>query len=232
MAQTATNYSGSSTGFQLYLDVDVISQDQYNNRSYVHIYSRMYRGAGAYRTYNLTGTPGYITYDGNTQNFSGINFDFNYGQYTFQTLMDTYQYIYHNSDGTKTAYFSTDHNPQISPYLNETAVGFNVTLPTIARNATLTTNTVTNVTDEGFTINVGTDVTCDFWEYSLDNGSTYTTAFSGDFTSKTTTITNKPSNTTYQVINRVRRKDSGLKTTGSAIPTTTLTQNNFIMMLS
>jgi hypothetical protein len=133
--------------------------------------------------------------------------------------------VTHNADGTYTLSVSG----AIDVYSTGTSSGSTSwALPTIPRYATISTLTYTPITDVGFTITVGTDVTCDLLEYSLDNGSNYTTGFSGDFTSKTVTLSDKPSDTTYQVIVRVRRKDSQLKTTSSMTSVTTLTQNNFM----
>jgi hypothetical protein len=156
---------------------------------------------------------------------SGVN-----GPFYF-TQQNTDVYINHNADGTKTANFQAYHNASNSPYITTATVSFNYTLPTIARNAVLTQFTASPITDEGWTFNVGTDVTCDLLEYSLDNGGSYTTAYSGDFTSRTVAITGKPSSTAYTTKVRVRRKDSGVKTTSDALVVTTLAQNNFMGFL-
>jgi hypothetical protein len=102
----------------------------------------------------------------------------------------------------------------------------NFALPTINRYATISSFTLTSVTDVGFTFSVTTDVTCDLLEYSLDNGANYSSS-SGDFTTKGVAVTGLVSGTTYHCKVRVRRKDSQLKTTSSEVDTTTLVQNNF-----
>lgn len=135
--------------------------------------------------------------------------------------------VTHNADGTYTLGVSG----AISIPGGTSSGSASWALPTIPRYATISSLTYTPITDVGFTINVTTDVTCDLLEYSLDNGSNYTTGFSGDFTSKTITLSDKPSDTTYQVIVRVRRKDSQLKTTSSMTSITTGTQNNFMGFL-
>lgn len=133
--------------------------------------------------------------------------------------------VTHNADGT----YNLSVSGAIDVYSTGTSSGSaSWALPTIPRYATISSLTYTPVTDVGFTINVTTDVTCDLLEYSLDNGSNYTTGFSGDFTTKSITLSDKPSDTTYQVIVRVRRKDSQLKTTSSMTSVTTDTQNNFM----
>lgn len=227
-------YSGSlGSNYRLRLTVTLLSQDTINNRSLVRLQADMRRLTSANFVFNYNDTSGSLTYDGTNVGRVMDYYDFqggNYGPYYF-TESYTDVYISHNADGTKTANFQAYHNAANSPYLTTATVSFNYTLPTIARNATLTQFTASPITDEGWTFNVGTDVTCDLLEYSLDNGSNYTTAFSGDFTSKTIVITGKPSGTAYTTKVRVRRKDSGVKTTSDALIVTTLAQNNFMGFL-
>lgn len=227
-------YGGTVGGeYRWRLTVAVLSQDTINNRSLVRLTADMRKVSGSNWTYNYNDTSGTLTYDGTTVNRIMDYYDFRNGVngpfYFTQSTTDVY--INHNTDGTKTANFQAYHNAANSPYLTTATVSFNYTLPTIARNATLTQFTASAITDEGWTFNVGTDVTCDLLEYSLDNGSNYTTAFSGDFTSRTIAITGRPSGTAYTTRVRVRRKDSGLKTTSDALIVTTLEQNNFMGFL-
>lgn len=225
-------YSGTyGFAYRLRLTVSVLSQDTFNNRSLVRLVPDMRETTAGYEAFNNNTTTGTVTYDGSSSGISLSSYDFRgalAGPYYFNT---TDVYINHNADGTKTANFQAYHNAANSPYVTTATVSFNYTLPTIARNATLTQFTATPITDSGFTINVGTDVICDLLEYSLDNGANYTTSFSGDFTSRTIVLTDLPSDTTYQVRVRVRRKDSQVKTTSDALAVTTLSQNNFMGFL-
>jgi hypothetical protein len=142
------------------------------------------------------------------------------------TMLSTTKTITHNSDGTRSLSFSASHNADDSPYLTSASTSGSLTLSTISRTASITSFTVTNITDIGFRINVSTDVTCSQLEYSLNGGSSYTTV-AGSFTSKSVDITDKPSSTSYTVKVRVTRSDSGLTTTSGNTSVTTLTQNNF-----
>lgn len=226
-------YGGTyGSNYRLRLTVTLLSQDTINNRSLVRLQADMRRLTSANYFFNYNDTSGSLTYDGTTVGRVMDYYDFTStnGPFYF-TESYTDVYINHNSDGTKTANFQAYHNAANSPYITTASVSFNYTLPTIARNATLTQFTASSITDEGWIFNVGTDVTCDLLEYSLDNGSNYTTAFSGDFTSRTIAITGKPSGTAYTTRVRVRRKDSGLKTTSDALVVTTLEQNNFMGFL-
>lgn len=224
-------YSGTyGFAYKLRLTVSVLSQDTINNRSLVRLTPDMRETTAGYEAYNLSSTSGTVTYDGSSSGVTLSSYDFRgslAGPYYFSPT-NTDVYINHNADGTKTANFQAYHNAANSPYVTTATVSFNYTLPTIARNATLTQFTASPITDEGWTFNVGTDVTCDLLEYSLDNGSNWTTSYSGDFTSRTIAITDKPSDTSYTTKVRVRRKDSGVKTTSDALVVTTLSQNNFM----
>jgi hypothetical protein len=215
-------YSGTSGyAFRLRLTATVLSQ------------ADMRRVSTATYVWNTDPTSGSLTWDGTTSGRTMNGYDYRNGAmgpfYFTESYTDVY--VNHNADGTKTANFQAYHNGANSPYLTTATVSFNYTLPTIARNATLTQFTASPITDEGWTFNVGSDVTCDLLEYSLDNGSNWTTAYSGDFTSRTIAITGKPSDTSYTTKVRVRRKDSGLKTTSDALVVTTLAQNNFMGFL-
>lgn len=132
--------------------------------------------------------------------------------------------VTHNPDGTYTLSVSG----AIDVFSTGTSSGSQSwALPTIDRTASITSLTYTPVTDVGFTINVTVNNTCDLLEYSLNNGSTYTSV-SGDFTTKSVVVSDLASDTTFQVIVRVRRKDSQIKTTSSMTQVTTDTQNNFM----
>lgn len=137
--------------------------------------------------------------------------------------------ITHTADGTKTI--------SIHFYWSGTSGGFgpgtvdqtwNFTLQAIPRYAAISSFTSSAITDVGFTLNVVTDVTCDQVEYSVDNGSNYTTV-SGDFTTKALMLGGTyRSETLFPCYVRVRRKDSQLKTTSSLLNVTTLGQNTFV----
>lgn len=226
---------GGNYGFayRLRLTVSVLSQDTVNNRSLVRLTPDMRETTAGYESFNYNDTFGTVTYDGSSSNITMDFYDFRGGlagpYYFLPTNTDVY--INHNPDGTKTANFQAYHNAAISPFVTTATVSFNYTLPTIIRNATLTQFTATPITDEGWIFNVGTDVTCDLLEYSLDNGANYTTAFSGDFTSRTVAITGQTSGTSFTTRVRVRRKDNQIKTTSDPLVVTTLEQNNFMGFL-
>ena len=82
-------------------------------------------------------------------------------------------------------------------------------LDRIPRYATVT-QTLASKTETEITINWKTDSTPDGVWYSLNNGSTWTGVYSSTATSGTYTLSNLTANTTYNILTRVKRKDSGL----------------------
>jgi hypothetical protein len=181
--------------------------------------------------YEYSGTMNrFLTIDGQTVYSFNNNYDTTpYAFYTWWTVASgTTSAITHNQDGTKSVsvqFYWSGLSGGFGPGTVDQTWTF--TLVTINRYAAFTSLTYTPITDVGFTINATVDNTCDLFEYSLNNGSSYT-ALSGDFTTKTVVLSDLPSDTTYQVISRVRRKDSQLKTTSGMTSVTTATQNNFM----
>lgn len=82
-------------------------------------------------------------------------------------------------------------------------------LDRIPRYATVT-QSLASKTETSITINWKTDSTPDGVWYSLNNGSTWTGVYSSTATSGTYTISSLTANTTYNILTRVKRKDSGL----------------------
>lgn len=216
------NYGGDWGGsYVLHLDVWETSVDTVNNTSVVN--ANLYMETVVNRGYySASGNSASITIDGTTWNFSGT-YTAGTGNHSLGSASKT---IAHNSDGTKSISVSGYHNADNAPGLTSASTSQGFTLTTINRYAAITSFTVTNITDVGFTINATTDVTCSKFEYSLDSGSTYT-ALGGNFTSKSVPITDKPSGTSYGVRVRVTRADSGLTTTSGVTTVATLVQNNF-----
>jgi hypothetical protein len=95
------------------------------------------------------------------------------------------------------------------------AVSADITLPTISF-------TASNITANSVYINASSSVTADIWEYSINNGSSWTQFSTTAGTSATKTITELTPNTTYQIKVRARKKSNGLYGTSAATSVKTL----------
>lgn len=95
------------------------------------------------------------------------------------------------------------------------AVSADITLPTISF-------TASNITANSVYINASSSATADIWEYSIDNGSSWTQFFTTAGTSATKTVTELTPNTTYQIKVRARKKSNGLYGTSAATSVKTL----------
>lgn len=150
MASSEANYSGTlGTIWRLHLDVTLLSQDTANNRSLVRLNAYM-GNTSTSNVWNSVATSAQYQYDGNVINTTVHH----YGNSGASVAPTNYNfvasnqdvYVYHASDGTKTATFYAYHNADDLPYLGTSSTSFNYTLPTIATIPTLTTTSATTIT--------------------------------------------------------------------------------------
>lgn len=121
--------------------------------------------------------------------------------------------VVHNADGKKTIvvefttaiYYST-----VGSY------GGNMTLTNIDRAAPSVSLTTASITASGVTITASSNSTCDIWDYSTDNGSTWARMSSTAGTSVSKTLTGLSPNTTYNIKVRARRQYNQVYGTSSA----------------
>lgn len=125
--------------------------------------------------------------------------------------------VQHDNDGTKSITVSLTTAIYYSS--TETKSG-TWTLDSIPRYATLSTS-LSSKTETAVTMSWTADATCDRLYYSTNNGSTFTQVTIADSTSGTYTITGLSANTAYNIKTKVRRKDSQLETTSTAVSVTT-----------
>jgi hypothetical protein len=145
-----------------------------------------------------------ITYSQAISSNQYINSD---GVHLFEKTLD----IEHNPDGTKNLTISAwiDHSQFSSEEQSWTTP-----LSNIPRYATITSFECTAKTVNTMTLSFTTDVSCDYAQYKLDNGSWTNLHNDGVIASLTP-------NTTYSVKIKVRRTDSQLWTESDAISVTT-----------
>ena len=145
----------------------------------------------------------------------------------------------HDSNGTKTMNIAAScwwySNGSI--YIDSAWQSYNVTLTAIDRVAPTVTISTSNVGVNSFSLSATASTTCDVWQRSIDNGSTWTQFSTTAGTSASTTVTGLSPNTTYNVKVRARRQynqvygtsgTSSVKTIGNSVlnSVSTITADN------
>lgn len=111
--------------------------------------------------------------------------------------------ISHNSNGAKSISFYIEG--YAVQYSTKSASG-SMNLTTIDRTApTITQSAITDITKEGFTIHATSNTNCNIWQYSLNNGSSWTQFSTSNTTSVSYAITGLTMNTSYTVLVRARK---------------------------
>lgn len=142
--------------------------------------------------------------------------------------------VAHNADGSKSI------NVGFSTAIYTSAVtehGGTMTLAKIDRAAPTVNISVSGITAYGATVSATASTTCDIWEYSTNNGSSWTQFSTTAGTSASKAITGLSPNTSYTIKVRARKKSnhvygtsggSTIKTLGNAVlnSVSTLTADN------
>lgn len=167
-----------------------------------------------------------ISINGTTETYTAPAItDYSSGQHTKLLKTKTVR-VNHNSDGTKSgvvlsAYwrFSGTYSGQSISSITATAT---VTLDTIDRAAPTVSLSTSSITASGVTISATSSATADIWQYSTDNGSTWTQFSTTAGTSASKAITGLSPNTTYYIKVRARKKSNQVYGTSSAVTVKTL----------
>lgn len=127
--------------------------------------------------------------------------------------------VAHNADGKKsiTVGFSTRvyiYGPQ--------EYGGSMTLTAIDRTAPTVTFSTSNVTANGFKISASSSATADIWQYSTNNGSSWTQFSTTAGTSASVTLSSLSPNTSYTVKVRARKKSNQVYGTSGSVTVKTL----------
>lgn len=168
---------------------------------------------------------GYTTYGTGTfdMDLNGSAFTTGSISYSFTSadtvVLDKTVTINHNTDGTRDFYISAS-------YTGDTPIGGSggqiFTLNTIDRNAPSVSLTLSGVTSNSITINASANTTCDIWQYTTNNGSTWATFSTASATAASKVITGLSPSVTYTIKVRARRKSNHVYGTSSAKSATTL----------
>jgi len=134
--------------------------------------------------------------------------------------------VNHNADGTKSgvalsAYWRFSGTYSGTPISSITA-STTITLDTIDRAAPTVSLTTSGITASGVTLSATSSATADIWQYSTDNGSTWTQFSTTAGTSASTSLTGLSPNTAYYIKVRARKKSNQVYGTSSAATVKTL----------
>ena len=134
--------------------------------------------------------------------------------------------VNHNADGTKSGValsaswrFSGTYSGQS---IGTITASTSVTLDTIDRTAPTVSLSTSAITAGGVTISATSSATADIWQYSTDNGSTWTQFSTTAGTSASKAITGLSPNTTYYVKVRARKQSNQVYGTSAAVTVKTL----------
>jgi len=167
-----------------------------------------------------------ISINGTTETYTAPAItDYSSGQHTKLLKTKTVR-VNHNADGTKSgvvlsAYwrFSGTYSGQSISSITATAT---VTLDTIDRTSPTVSLSTSSITASGVTISATSSATADIWQYSIDNGSTWTQFSTTAGTSASKAITGLSPNTTYYIKVKARKKSNQVYGTSSAATVKTL----------
>lgn len=167
-----------------------------------------------------------ISINGTSETYTApaIN-DYSSGQHTKLLKTKTVR-VNHNADGTKSgvalsAYWRFSGTYSGTPISSITA-STTITLDTIDRAAPTVSLSTSSITASGVTISATSSATADIWQYSIDNGSTWTQFSTTAGTSASKAITGLSPNTTYYIKVRARKKSNQVYGTSSAATVKTL----------
>ena len=167
-----------------------------------------------------------ISINGTSETYTApaIN-DYSSGQHTKLLKTKTVR-VNHNADGTKSgvalsAYWRFSGTYSGTP-ISSIMASTTITLDTIDRAAPTVSLSTSGITASGVTISATSSATADIWQYSTDNGSTWTQFSTTAGTSASKAITGLSPNTTYYIKVRARKKSNQVYGTSSAATVKTL----------
>jgi Siphovirus protein of unknown function (DUF859)./Fibronectin type III domain. len=217
-----TNGGSNNWTVDLYIYVKIVSQNAAANTSTIAL------GMYVYSKYNIDWgdwSNGGQSYVGTAT--SGANcFTFTEGQTGSGTkwLIENKQVtVTHNSNGTLTLpiYWHWGVYSTWGQYLAPSG-SKNVTLTAIDRTAPTVSFTTSSITANGVTITASSSATADIWQYSTDNGSTWTQFSTTAGTTASKAITGLSPNTTYNIKVKARKQSNQVYGTSAAVSVKTL----------
>lgn len=127
-----------------------------------------------------------------------------------------------SASGTITGLTGGNHTVQVRARKNSNYVYGTSSSIRVDTSAPAITASVTNIGSSGFNISASSNVSCNIWDYSLDNGSTWTRFSSAAGTSASVDVSGLSPNVTYNVRVRARKASNKIYGTSSNQAVTTL----------
>jgi len=132
--------------------------------------------------------------------------------------------INHNSDGKKSinVQATCEWYADGSIYIDSPYQGFDITLTALDRAAPTVSVSTSSIGVNSFVLSASTNVNCDRWDYSINNGSTWTNFSTTNTRSVSTTISGLSPNTTYNTKVRARKTSNQVYGTSGTVSPKTL----------
>lgn len=220
MATFISNTITTGTYCRARIVVQETSVDVVNNYHDIEIYVQMWRTNSGHTTYG-SGTL-YIGVDGHDWESSSITSSQKVTQNSY-TLMGAKRTLrlYHDSSGNWSAnvYAISETNNDNLDFSTQT---FPITLTKIDRTAPTVSLSTSGITASGVTLTATASTTCDRWDYSTDNGATWTNYSTTSGASASKTLSGLTPNTTYNIKVRARKSTNQVYGTSAASSVKTL----------
>lgn len=223
LKSAVTNYGNGNDTTYLYLYVKQ-SQSPTTNKStvYLGLYVKSTYNIGQWDDWDEESYIGLATSGSNCHKFDGT---LPLGSGT-RWLVENVKYtVSHNSDGTKDLkiYWKWNVNSPWGQFVLPSG-SKTVTLNKIDRTAPSISCSVSSITTNSFKISATSNVKCNIWQYSTDNGSTWKQFSTTNGTSASVTVSSLTPNTSYNVKVRARKTSNYVYGTSSAKSVKTLGQ--------
>lgn len=163
---------------------------------------KKYRMSTSTASYSLTIGGQGVSKSGQSMDYGNNSSDVTY------TIATTTRTVSHNSSGALSIEISASAAIASGGYgPGNCSAKQTVTLNQIDRSApVISIGTISNISASGMYFSASSNTTCDIWEYSTNNGSSWVQYSTSAATSAATTLSNLSPNTTYQLKVRARKK--------------------------
>ena len=209
---TSYNYPNAMQWIGTY---EVLSQDPVANTTKLRLY-------GSLRDINPDWPDGYGSGDSDLRVNGVTVYSGSYRQYYGTTVKGyTDKTVTHNADGTFPSQSISIYAKSFH-FDEQSATGTISGLPSLDRVAPTVTVSLASRTSNSLTINATASATCDYWEFSRDDGSTFPYTSSTEGTAVSYTFTGLSPNTTYNIKVRARKKVNQIKGTSARGAYTTI----------